>query len=74
MISLTKEQRKFLEYLKENHRCFGYTGTIPEILAADGYSETEREYLNGLVATWRSGRTNTRLMNSYGGLPTKYLK
>jgi hypothetical protein len=74
MIQLTKQQRDFFQYLKDNHRCMGYTGTIPSILDSGEYEETERRYLNDIVKDWKNNRANAGVMKSYGGLPTRYLK
>ena len=74
MKKLTKQQRDFFQYLKDNHQCIGYPATIPEILHMGVYEEADRKYLNDIVKFWKQYRTDDRVMKSYGGLPKRYLK
>ena len=74
MKQLTKQQRDFFQYLKDNHKCFGYVGTITEVLDTGEYTESNIGYLNDIVKIWKKCRTDASAMKSYGGLPKRYLK
>lgn len=71
MKQLTAEQRKFLEYVKYNHNCIGWGGTIELILETNEYSLTGEFSPNDVVRDFRNLLKGID-EHTYGK-PTKYL-
>jgi len=74
MKKLNKEQRRFLEYIRDNHGSLGWSSRIARILNTGEYTESNIRYLNDIVKIWKKCRTDASAMKSYGGLPKRYLK
>lgn len=74
MKTLTIKQRKFLEYLRDNHKSFGYEGTIRDVLHDGCYESQNTAYMNMIAEEFKADRFNYNKCKRYGGLPTKYLK
>ena len=68
---LNNKQRKFLEYIRDNHRCVGWNVTVPVILQTGKY---DVHSMSAVLADWDllcGGSIDLRL--GYG-TPIKYLK
>lgn len=70
MIPLNDEQRKFLEYIRDNHKCIGWNVCVPETLQEGYYS---KHSMSAVIADWYLLCRNTTNQSVYG-TPTKYLK
>jgi hypothetical protein len=77
---LSPNQRKFLEYIRDDYKSLGYNVSIPYALDNDVY---EPDTMQSVVDDWRillSGKySNLRFydavyINLYTKKPTKYLK
>jgi hypothetical protein len=68
---LNNKQRKFLEYIRDNHRCVGWNVTVTVILQTGKY---DVHSMSAVLADWDllcRGSIDSRL--GYG-TPIKYLK
>ena len=68
---LNKEQRKFLEYIRDYHKCVGWGVTIPEILIKGEYHEIG---MRAVLAEWKALVSGNKVALGIYGKPTKYLK
>ena len=71
MKKLNKQQRKFLEYLRDNHNCLGYCATIPDMLESGEYDNTSI-IIHDIVKKFQLLRDNETHQYVYSK-PTKYL-
>ena len=69
---LNKEQLKFLEFLRNDHKCIGYDQTIPDIIKKREYAEST---MRAVVADWKrfTKHPNDSIFAGYG-IPKKYLR
>lgn len=73
---LTDEQRKFLEYIKKEHDCLGYYGTVNTILDTGKYNTNSGDgRILVVVEAFREFR-DTGIHKGTGrrGIVKKYLK
>jgi len=73
MKQLNKEQREFLEYIRDNHRCMGWTGTVNEVLNKGEYSIATLAELNFIIKKFKASRLDNYIQARFER-PTKYLK
>jgi hypothetical protein len=77
MRQLNKEQRRFLEYIRDNHRSLGWISRIARILNSDEYStdETDANSVQCILYNWKSILRHAEPAETLKyGKPTKYLK
>lgn len=72
MKPLNEEQRKFLEYLRDNHKSLGWGDTIKTMLEHDRYQPSTVNHIIHTFNLIKSGRDEYR--EHIFGKPTKYLK
>ena len=73
MKQLNKEQRKFLEYLRDTHHSMGWKITVTKVLNNGKYSSTDLADLNFIIKKFKSAKTDRYIQDRFGK-PTKYLK
>lgn len=73
---LTNEQRKFLEYVKREHDCLGYYGTVNTILETGRYNTCwTDERIEVVLKAFREFRdTGIHKNSGRRGIVKKYLK
>lgn len=74
MYPLTRHQRKFFEYLRDSHDCYGYSHTIRKILIDGFYVDSDVNFLNRIADEFKRERYTIEYFEGWGGLPTKFLK
>ena len=77
MKQLNKEQRRFLEYIRDNHGSLGWSSRIARILNTGEYStdETDVNSVQCILYNWKDIlRNNISPETLKYGKPTKYLK
>ena len=75
MTRLNDKQRKFLQYLHDEHECIGYDHIITTTLERNEYSTKGHGYMYYVLRDWNIMITDPSCADIVNyGKPTKYLK
>lgn len=68
---LNHKQRKFIEYLVNEHECIGYDQSMPKMLLRGNYND---DYINAVLRNFQELKIDGSQLQRVYGKPTKYLK